>query len=219
MKGMQRWIAGMVLVGVAQAAAANEAAKGQEVVDKATATYKEFVADPSMDWFRGHLGDAKGMMILPYYGKAGFIIGGAGGSGVLIGHDEAKGWSNPAFYTMAEASFGFQVGAEGSKIIFLIMTDRGLSKFLDGKAKLGADMKVAVGPVGGGAAVETADVYAFAKSKGAFGGVSAEGGIVQVFHDRNAAYYGEPVQPRDIVIDRAVMSDGAKGLVAAVSGK
>ncbi len=216
---MQRWIAGIALVGVAQVAAGNEATKGQEVVDKATATYKEFIADPSMDWFRGHVGGAKGMLIVPYYGKAGFIIGGAGGSGVLVGHDKAKGWSNPAFYTMAEASFGFQIGAEGSKMIFLVMTERGLNKMLDGKAKLGADMKVAVGPVGGGAAVETADVYAFAKSKGAFGGVSVEGGVVQAFHERNSAYYGKSVQPRDIVIDQAVSSDGAKGLVAAVSGK
>ena len=35
----------------------------------------------------------------------------------------------------------------------------------------------------------------------------------------NSAYYGKSVQPRDIVIDQAVSSDGAKGLVAAVSGK
>jgi lipid-binding SYLF domain-containing protein len=219
MISMHRWFAGVVILASACGAVANEAAKGQEVVDKATATYKQFIADPDMSWFRSHVKQAKGMLIVPHYGKAGFIIGGAGGSGLLIGNNPAKGWSNPAFYTMAEASIGLQIGAEGSQIIFLIMTDTGMEKMIAGKAKLGADMNVAVGPVGGGATVETADVYAFAKSKGAYGGVSAEGGVVQVFSERNSAYYGKAVSPQDIVFKHAVSNDGAKALIAAVSGK
>ena len=214
----KRWMAGAMMLAFAHGAVANEATKGQEVVDAATATYREFIADKDMSWFRSHVGEAKGMLIVPHYGKAGFIIGGAGGSGVLVGNDPAKGWSNPAFYTMAEASIGLQIGAQGSKMIFLVMTDKGMRKMIDGKAKLGADMNVAVGPVGGGATVETADVYAFAKSKGAYGGVSAEGGVVQVFAERNSAYYGKAVSPVDIVMKHAVSNDGAKGLVAAVSG-
>lgn len=202
----------------AQVAVANEATKAQEVVDKATAVYQEFIADPNMSWFKSHVGQAKGMLIVPYYGKAGFIVGGAGGSGLLIGNDPAKGWSNPAFYTLAEASFGLQIGAQGSKVIFLVMSDKGMRKMVDGKAKLGADMNVAVGPMGGGASVETADVYAFAKSKGAFGGVSAEGGVVQAFAERNVAYYGKAATPSEIVFGHTVSNDGAKKLVSAVSG-
>lgn len=213
-----RWVVGAAMFAAAHVAVANEAAKAQEVVDKATAVYKEFIADPDMSWFKSHVGNAKGMLIVPYYGKAGFIVGGAGGSGLLVANDGSKGWSNPAFYTMAEASIGLQIGAAGSKIIFLIMTEKGLNKMVDGKAKLGADMNVAVGPVGGGASVQTADVYAFAKSKGAYGGVSAEGGVVQVFAERNTAYYGKPVPPGDIVLKQAVKNDGAAKLVAAVSG-
>ena len=68
-----------------------------------------------------------------------------------------------------------------------------------------------------GASVETADVYAYAKSKGAFGGVSAQGGVVQTFGDRNAAYYGKPVSATQIVVDRAVSNPGANGLIGAVS--
>ena len=64
-----------------------------------------------------------------------------------------------------------------------------------------------------------ADVYAFAKSKGAYGGVSAEGGVVQVFAERNSAYYGKAVSPADIVLEHSVSNDGARALVAALSGK
>ena len=199
--------------------AEDDFSRPEELVSRAQTTFEHFVADPDMWWFRDHVKEAQALFIVPRLIKAGFIFGGTGGSGALVAHDQrTNAWSDPAFYTMAEASFGLQVGAEGSKIIYLVMTERGVRKMVDGKVKLGADMNVAIGPVGGGASVETADVYAFTKSKGAFGGVSAQGGVVQAFNERNNAYYGRSVSPADIVMAQTVKNDGAKGLVSAVSG-
>src|SRR6185503_9148310 len=97
------------------------------------------------------------MLILPQMVRAAFIVGGSGGSGVLIARDEKAGkWKGPAFYTLGGASFGFQAGADAAEVVILAMTERGVTKLLSPQVKLGADVSVAAGPVGGGASAATA---------------------------------------------------------------
>ena len=58
------------------------------------------------------------------------------------------------------------------------MTDKGLEQLLKNQVKLGADLSVAVGPKGGGLEEGTTlagDIFSYARSKGAFAGVSFEG--------------------------------------------
>jgi len=53
------------------------------------------------------------------------------------------------------------------------MPQKGMDKLLTSSFKLGADVDVAVGPVGAatGARGVTADIYMFSRSKGVFGGL------------------------------------------------
>lgn len=216
----RRFLAGFSFLAVAMLALApplaraDEASDAQATVDEAAKVLDRFVADPNLSWFHSNVHRAKGLLIVPTYGKAGFIIGGAGGSGVLIGRDGGAGtWSNPAFFTLGEASIGLQIGAQSSELIFLIMSDAGMRKMVDGKVQLGADMSVAAGPVGAGATAATADVLVFARSKGAYAGVSVEGAVLHPWAERNAAYYGKSVTPAEIVMKRSVSNPGAKPLI------
>ena len=197
---------------------ADEAAAAQVVVDEANRTFTHFIMDPNLVWFRNNLDKARGLLIVPTLGRAGFIIGGSGGRGLLLGRDSITGyWSQPAFYTMGSVSFGLQIGGDKSEVILMIMSKKGLDAMLSTKAQLGGDMSVAAGPVGTGTRAATADVLSFSRAKGAFAGLTAEGTIINPDGKRNAAYYGKPVRPLDILIRRTVENPGANALVNNVA--
>ena len=129
-----------------------------------------------------HLQKAKGVLIYPQVLKAGFVLGGSGGTGVLLRRDERTGnWSNPGFYTMGAVSFGLQIGGESAEVILLVMSQKGMDSLLTSKFKLGGDVSIAAGPVGGGAKSDiTADFISFAKSKGLYAGLNLEGSYIDV---------------------------------------
>ncbi len=184
---------------------ADEAAAAQMVVDNANRTFTHFIDDPDMVWFRNNLGKARGLMIVPKLGRGGFIIGGSGGRGLLLGRDVQTGrWSQPVFYTIGSASIGLQIGGDQSEVILLILSNRGLDAMLSTKAQMGADMSVAAGPVGTGTRAATTDVLSFARSKGAFAGLTVEGSIITPDDARNTAYYGKAVSPLDVLIRHSV---------------
>lgn len=182
----------------------------RDLVDQSRMTLADFLADSSMTWFREHIQDAKGLFIVPQYMKGALIYGAAGGSGVFVAKDEKTGeWSEPAFFTMGAASFGFQFGAQMSEVVLLVLTQRGVDSLLLGNFKLGADGSVAVGPVGAGISGATtpnlsADLLSFVRAKGLFAGVSLEGAVLISRDEWSRAYYGKPVTPTDIVIRREV---------------
>jgi len=184
-----------------------------ELVDRSTSVFKGFMVDPNMEWFQRNVNQAKGIFIVPQLLRGGFIIGGSGGSGLLLAQDGLSGkWSYPAFYSMGSVSLGFQAGADSSEIILLIMTERGLGAMLSTDYKLGADVSVAAGPMGASAKAQTADILAFGRSQGIFGGVSIEGAAISPLHDWNRQYYGKPVQVYDIINTQTVTNPQAEPL-------
>ena len=111
----------------------------QALVENANASAKRFSADPDMAWFREHLDDAEGLLIIPTSIKGGFIIGGSGGSGVMLARRPDIEWSYPAFYTMGSVTFGLQIGGEVQEIVLVIMSKAGRDAMLTNEFKLGAD--------------------------------------------------------------------------------
>jgi lipid-binding SYLF domain-containing protein len=209
-------ILSVCLAMVAAPAIADDKAKAQGVVDKMTESFNHLSADPNMGWFRDNLKKAKAVMILRQF-RAGFIIGGSGGSGVMLSHDKQGKWSYPAFYGIGSGSIGFQIGAEGSEVALLIMTEKGRDALLTTDVKLGGDITVAAGPVGAGAKAATTDVLSFSRSKGVYGGVSLEGMVIGPNGKLNHAYYDQGVSPLDILVNQKVQNPGANDLVAAVT--
>jgi lipid-binding SYLF domain-containing protein len=212
-KGLTAPVLAAVLTGILAAgglapAVAAGFAEQQQVVDKAKMTLESFLSDPSVGpALRDLKYEAKALFIVPQFLRGAFIFGGAGGHGVLLVRDEeTKKWSEPAFYNIGSASFGLQVGGDVSEMIFVVRNQKGLEEFYRSEFKLGLDASMALGPVGEGGSMKgiTADMVGYAKKKGAYAGMSVDGSIISVSDDSNAAYYGKPVRPTDIVVKQSV---------------
>ena len=197
-----------------QPAAAADPVEQQGTVDKALVTFRNFWADKDMEWFHNNLKDTKALLIIPNLLKAGFILGGSGGSGVLVARDEKMGdWSQPAFYTVGSVTFGLQIGGESAEVIMMIRTQKALDALYTTEFKLGGDTSIAVGPVGAGAkGAVTADIVSFAKSKGLFAGLNLEGAVVKVSAKSNKAYYAQAASPVDILVKKTVSNPGSANL-------
>jgi SH3 domain-containing YSC84-like protein 1 len=194
-------------------ATAKDKEDAQGIVDKANVTLKGFLKDKSYSWIRENLGRAKGVLIYPQVLKAGFILGGSGGTGVLIAKDANGEWSQPAFYTLGSVSFGLQIGGEAAEVIVMCMTQKAVDALMTTKAKLGADTSLALGPVGGGAKSNVmADFISFAKSKGIYAGLNLDGSVVDVRESLNKVYYGADLTPIQIVVEKKAKNDGSAAL-------
>ncbi|MEK6194550.1 MAG: YSC84-related protein, partial [Deltaproteobacteria bacterium] len=188
-------------------------------VDKAHATFQSFMVDSNMAYLKDHLREAKGLLIVPSMLKAGFWIGGSGGSGVLIVKDAKTGqWSQPAFYTLGSVSFGLQFGGEAAEVIMMVRTQKAVDKLLTSSFKLGGDTSIAVGPVGAGAKSNVvADIFSFSRSKGAFAGIALDGAVISTRDKWNNAYYGKAVTPVDILVKRSASNPNSAELIKAVT--
>jgi len=205
------FLAAMLLVAAAPVAMAAGEEDAQGIVDKARVTLSGFMRDKDYEWLRANIKKAKGVVIYPQVLKAGFILGGSGGTGVLLARDGKTGeWSNPAFYTLGSVSFGLQIGGEAAEVVLLVMSQKGVDSLLTSKFKLGGDTSIALGPVGAGAKSDvTADFISFAKSKGLYAGLNLDGSYVDVRDSLNKAYYGKDVSPADIIVKHSVSNKGA----------
>ncbi|MEP7182905.1 MAG: lipid-binding SYLF domain-containing protein [Betaproteobacteria bacterium] len=191
----------------------------QKLVGASEKTISNFLRDPDMTWLQNNIGRAKAVLIAPEIAKAGFIFGGSGGHALLVAKDTKTGkWAGPAFYSMATASVGFQAGISVSETVTLVMTDKGMNSLLTTSFKIGGDASIAAGPVGAGAKSDVvADLIAFSRSKGVYGGVNLDGTVVKTNDDWNAAYYGKKALAPDILIRANVHNKGADKLLGDVS--
>lgn len=189
-------------------AQSSNALDAEEIIEKARFTVQRVASERELEQnIPRLLSRAKGVMIFPQLLKGAFLIGGEGGSGVLLTRDEQGNWSHPAFYTLGAISFGLQLGGQASEAVLIIMTDKALQAIIDNQVKLGGDISAAAGPVGVGLAAGTTtnlgvDVYTYSTNKGLFLGASLEGAVVARREDWNKALYGPDATVRGIVIDR-----------------
>jgi lipid-binding SYLF domain-containing protein len=208
-----------MVFGFAIPATAAEPIEQQGLVDRARVTFENFMTDKDHIWLRENLNQAKGLIIIPSLLKAGFFIGGSGGSGVLIVKNDKTGqWSQPAFYTLGAGSLGIQFGAEAAEIIMMVRTQKAVDKLFTSSFKLGGDTSIAVGPVGAGVKSSVvADILSFSRTKGAYAGVSLEGSVIKTKDKWNEAYYGKAVRPIDIIVKRSVSNPNSAKLIKTVT--
>ncbi|SME92428.1 Lipid-binding SYLF domain-containing protein [Tistlia consotensis] len=201
--------------------AANDLAEARDVLAQSTSIYLTLKTDPDMPELPHYVARARAVIIFPRLVKGGFILGGEGGDGVLLVKDNAGNWSAPAFYSLAAASLGLQIGGQVSEVVLTIMNDGALDAILRNNFKLGADASIAVGPVGKGVEAGTTtnlkeDIYAFSKNQGLYGGATAEGAALLEAKAYNEAFYGKGATAEDIVLKRKYETDKADVLRQAL---
>jgi SH3 domain-containing YSC84-like protein 1 len=194
----------------------------QGIVDRAMVTLTDFLHDPHYVWLHENFNQAKAVLVFPQVIEGGFLVGGSGGTGVLLVRDEAGNWSQPAFYTLASAGFGPLIGAEVSQVIMVAMTDRAVNSILESSFQMGGDASFAVGSMGSGIKATRnvprigSDFVAFSKSKGLYAGLNLGGTDLKVRHNLNRVYYHADVRPVDILVRKSVTNYGSARLLDTV---
>ena len=212
-----------VILAVTPAIAGAQYSKQQQLVDKAELTLEKFAANPTIGWTPTQARYAKAILIVPQLLKGSLLFGFEGGTGVLLVRDEETGeWSQPAFYKLRTGSFGLQIGAESSDMVFLVMTTKGVESFYSSSFRLGGDVSVAFGSMGAGAKGQTSltfsfDMLAYTSNQGVYAGISAEGAAVITRAKWNEMYYGRGTRPTDILVKQTVGNPGSEKLRAALA--
>lgn len=157
------------------------------------------------------LQDAYAIAVIPDVVKAGLILGGRRGRGVVSVRTPDGTWSHPAFLTLTGGSIGFQAGVQSTDVILVFRSARGLDSLVNGKFTLGADAAVAAGPVGRTAQASTdaqldAEIYSYSRARGLFAGVALDGAVLSMDHRANQGSYGRNVTPRAIFEGRVSTS-------------
>ena len=167
--------------------------EGRSEVREATKVFREIMSVPDNAIPQELLEKAEAIGVFPNVVKAGFIIGGRGGDGV-VARRTSNGWSAPVFYNIGGASFGAQIGAKKTDYIMLFMNEGALRDLLDDKLEFEGNLSFAAGPVGrtvGAGTNLTADagILIYSRSSGAFVGASIGGAVLTADNSINEAFY------------------------------
>lgn len=184
-------------------------------IDRAAKIIDEFNEIPEQSIPADVLKNCKGLAILTV-GKAGFILSGRGGTGVVVAKTE-QGWSAPSAIGTGGGGIGFQIGAQITDFVVVLNTADAVDAFSrGGNVTLGGALSVAAGPVGRtaeGAVTPLAAVYTYSRSKGAFAGISLEGTVVAERKKANEAYYGQAVRSYEILTGKVNTPNSANVLI------
>ena len=146
--------------------------------------------------------DAKGLVVM-WVIKAGFLIAGEGGDGLVVIR-QGKKWSHPSAISAAGAGVGFQAGGSSQDYVLLLNTEEAVRQFSQkGNYTSSAEVEGTAGPTGrelsAGVATVNAPVYTYSFTKGLFGGVSLSGLGYGSADDTNENFYGQRLTPKEIL--------------------
>jgi lipid-binding SYLF domain-containing protein len=191
-------------------ALANPFEKSAEKLDlrirRASERFVEMQAEPKKRIPADVIAKAHGIIIL-HKVKAGLGIGGEAGNGVAMVRNKTTGvWSAPAFIASAEGSYGLQIGAQESVIIYLLMNETALKPLLGGSLDVGVDVAATAGPADTGAKIDTttmqSPILVYSSAEGLFAGAAFKGGGILPAQKNNDVYYGRNMN--DILFDPAI---------------
>ena len=161
--------------------------------------------------------------VVPNLKRAGFIVGGKYGKGVVVCRaPEGTGWSAPSTVRIEGGSVGLQIGAGETDLVFIVMNERGMDKLMKDKFTIGADGSAMAGPLGRSAEATTdammhAEILSYSRARGVFAGVSLEGATLRPDNDDNRTLYGSDSSQREILTGKVHPPESANALYAELN--
>ena len=213
-------VAGCIPVPPVSNEMADASRQAQDEVNGATGVVDRIQAQPGMAVL---LLSAKGLLVVPAYGKGAYFLGGQGGRGVLLLRGSGGAWSEPAFYLLGGAGIGLLTGGAAESIAMVLMSANAVSKFRDNTTtwQLGADTGLTVVNFPGREmmtnAERKADVIVWCGTQGLDRGAAAGTTYVTRDGSLNFAYYGRLVTNRQI-LSSAVANIRTASLRQALAG-
>ncbi|MEO7063203.1 MAG: lipid-binding SYLF domain-containing protein [Dokdonella sp.] len=188
------------------ASVATPARAGEEEIQRANNALRvltEVMQAPDKAIPKDLLANAHAIAVIPDVIKAGFVIGGRRGEGLVSVKTRDGTWSNPSFIGLTGGSIGFQAGVSSTDVILVFRTQRGVESIVNGKFTIGADASAAAGPVGRSAQASTdaqmhAEIYSYSRARGLFAGAALDGTALVIDNTANQAVYGDGVTARRI---------------------
>jgi SH3 domain-containing YSC84-like protein 1 len=194
-----------------------------ERLANAAKAFEEIMSAPDKGIPGSVLDKAECVIVVPGMKKGGFVVGGSFGRGAISCRGAGKaGWRAPAMVELGGGSVGFQIGAEATDVVMLVMNRDGIESLLKSKFTLGGEASVAGGPVGRSSAAETdaamkAKILSYSRSRGVFAGVSLEGTTLHQDEDANKAVYGKPLGSAEILNGKVTTPAAAKPLIGVLT--
>jgi lipid-binding SYLF domain-containing protein len=175
----------------------------------AAAVVNEMMGMPDKGVPQSVLDKAQCIVVIPGLKKAAFIVGGQYGRGFASCRRSGGGWGPPAAVKLEGGSFGLQLGGQSTDVILLVMDQRGMDHLVSDKFTIGADAAAAAGPVGRDAKADTdimlhAEILSYARSRGAYAGLSLEGSTMRPDNEENRKLYGRDITNKDILVQGTV---------------
>ena len=194
---------------VAPSLAAKEAeGKEAERLARAAEVFAEILNAPDRTLPRDLLDRSRCIAVIPSMLKAGLVIGGRYGKGVISCRKEGGtgAWGPPSMITLGGGSFGLQIGGAAVDVVMLVINPSGIENLLQDKFTLGGDVSAAAGPVGRAATAETdakmdAKILTYSRSRGLFAGVELKGAAVFQDREGNRALYGREIDARELLLE------------------
>jgi SH3 domain-containing YSC84-like protein 1 len=221
-KYMKKVLALLCVAGISLSAfAASDMASLQDRLEKARLIIDELSKTPDRGIPDGIIKQATCVAVVPSLKKGAFMVGGQYGQGVVTcrtGH----GWSAPAFIRMAGASFGFQIGGQGTDLVLVAVNDHGMQDLLKSKFKIGGDAAASAGPVGRNSQASTdwrlsAELLTYSRSKGLFAGIDLDGTSVSQNQEDTDTFYGTPHTFEEILKGNVLPPPEAKPFLRTVA--
>ena len=162
---------------------------------------------------------AKGVFVLPDFGRVALGVGVRGGEGVLMVKQDDR-WSGPAFYNAGAFSVGAQAGVSGGSVAFLLMNDQAIRGFKStNNFALNADAGLSIINYSANAqgAYGKGDVVVWSDTEGLFAGVALSISDIVWDEDENRAYYGANVTPGSVLAGKQEQHAEAQALTSALT--
>lgn len=168
-----------------------EQREANDTVMAATQAFQDYTDAAEENIPQSILRDAVGIMIVPDVIKAGLIVGGSHGTGVVLAKNGNE-WSLPVFASITGGSLGAQVGVESSDLVLVFNQKESLDELMEGgDFTLGADASVVAGTTGAKSNVSTQDaaVIAYQNTNGLFAGLSLTGSVLTLDQSETRDFY------------------------------
>jgi SH3 domain-containing YSC84-like protein 1 len=169
----------------------------QMVVD-ALAEVRTMEKNPKL---KNLMAKAKGIYLVPDFGRGALLVGGRGGAGVVLAHVNGK-WTNPVFFDFGSISFGAQAGASGGPVAFLLMSKQAVDKFKSSnKVSLNAGAGFTIVNFSNNAQASwgKGDIVFWSNTKGAYAGATVSATDINYADGNNKSYYGKQIDPSKVL--------------------
>lgn len=179
--------------------------KGSEEAER---MLEQVYAIPEADkrFFYDKLSEARGFAIFPEVRKSGLMAAVVYGKGIISFRDQTWEWSPPILLTLQGTSFGPQIAAQTSRIIFIFDKICDVRDFLANHHHLATTVSgTSMEHVGHAKPASPGGINVYTVSDGVAMGQSIGGFSIQIDEEANAALYGVDFKPGCIAEGRRIV--------------